>query len=150
MSDGSGVVSVVRSLLHASVSALESGCAGGTANQMLILFLQEVLGCFCTGQKNRQTRLSSFSCCRLGQMEMQAGTRLWFILSQVTAAAGNVRLSLRFLHKGVEVGVARRADRHSPSGHGCDISYRANTSAQIRDAFATTSQLRVWKHFNCT
>lgn len=110
MSDGSGVVSVVRSLLHASALALESGCAGGTLNQMLILFLQEVLGCFCTGQENRQTRLSSFSCCRLEQMEMQAETRLWFILSQVTTAPRNVRLSLRFAHKGVEVGVARRVD----------------------------------------
>lgn len=80
---------------------------------------------------------------------MQAETRLWFILSQVTAAPRNVRLSLIFAHRGVEVGVARGADSQSPSGHGCDISYHGDTSAQIRVAFPTTSQLRVWKHFNC-
>lgn len=150
MSDGSGVVSVVGSLLHASVLALESGCAGGTLNQMIILFLQEVLSCFCTARENRQTRSSSFSCCRLGRKEMQAETRLWFILSQVTTAPRNVRVSLRFAHEGVEVGVARRADSRSPSGHGCDVSCHGDTSAEKRVAFPTTSQLRLRKHFNCT
>lgn len=148
MSDGSGVVSLLRSLLHASVLALESGCAGGTLNQTLILFLQEVLGCFCPGQENRRARLSSFSCCRLQQMEMQAETPLWFILSHVTTAPRNVRFGLRFAREGVKVGVAQLTDSQSPSGRGCDISHRGDTSAQIKVAFPTTSQLRVWKHFN--
>lgn len=109
MSNGSGVVSLVRSLLHASSLALESGCAGGMLNQMLILFLQEVPGCFCTGQEDRQTRSPSFSCRRLEQTEMQPETCLWFILSQVTRATRNVRLTLRFAYEGADAGVARQS-----------------------------------------
>lgn len=56
--------SLVRSLLHASSLASESGCAGRMFNQMLIWVLHEVLGCFCIRQGRRadavvQLQLSS-------------------------------------------------------------------------------------------